>query len=100
VSTKDPELKIQENGKYILEMFPKEYTDLHREIANGLHPKLLPIIALIGPDDLDMKLAHIAAYCEVMLDGDYSLRDRMNLCRILTEKLKLLREAPQGIILS
>lgn len=89
------------NGKFIFEIFPDEYIALNREIATQNHPKLQAIIAQIGVDDLDMKLAQTAAYCEVMLDDVYSLHDRIKLCKILTEKLVLLREpeVTQSIIL-
>ena len=82
------------------EMFPEEYVALNRELASGLHPRLTPILAKTHPDDIDMRIAHTASYCSVMLDGTYTLEDRIKLCHILTEKLVLLRERPPTIILS
>lgn len=89
------------NGKYVFEMFPQEYIDLNKELSTDYHPKLQPILSSVGYEELDMKLAHIASYCEVMLDGDYTLENRIKLCKILLEKLILMRELPktQNIIL-
>lgn len=82
----------------ILEIFPLEYQALNREVATGYHPKLEAILSTVGAEDLDMKLAQIAAYCGVMLDGVYTLDDRRELCAILWEKLQVLRENPHGTI--
>ena len=87
------------NGKYIIETFPTEYLDLNRELATDYHPKLQVILAGVGMDDLDMKLAHIASYCEVMLDGVYDLESRMQLCKVLKEKLVLKRELLDNTII-
>lgn len=88
------------NKKYILEFFPEEYILLQNELNSGLHPKLEPILAMTGPEDIDMKLAHTAAYCGVVLKGDYTLEDRIGLCKLLYEKLQDKRERPPAIILS
>lgn len=84
----------------IHEMFPEEYIRLGRELASGLHPKLEPILTKISVEEIDLKLANIAAYCEVMLDDVYTLEDRCKLCDILTKKLIEKRERPAAIILS
>jgi hypothetical protein len=83
------------NGKVTFELFPQEILELDRELQTEYHPKLA-FLNKFGSDDIDMKLAQIAAYCEVMLDGVYTLENRMQLCKILTEKLILLREYPQA----
>ena len=84
----------------IIEEFPPEWINLNQELCSGLHPKLEPILAACAVDDTDLKLAHIASYCEVMLDGVYTLEERCRLCEILRQKLILKRENPnQGIIL-
>lgn len=84
------------NGRFTFEMFPQEYIDLNKELNTPYHPKLQAILAGYPVDEIDIKLAQISAYCEVMLDGDYRLEDRIQLCRILTEKLVLLREDPEA----
>lgn len=83
----------------IHEIFPDSYIELNKELMTGLHPKLEQIIAGCGIDEIDLKLSHIAAYCEVMLDDVYSLQDRMKLCDVLREKLILKRENPNGILI-
>ena len=90
--TKKKEFKLESNGKYQLEYFPLEYVLLDRELYTQNHPKIQAILAGYPVDEVDIKLAQIAAYCEVMLDGDYTLEARIQLARILTEKLMLLRE--------
>jgi hypothetical protein len=89
------------NGKYRFEMFPEGYIALNRELATGLHPKLEKLLATV-PDanDVDIRLAHIASYCEIMLDATYTLAERDKLCYVLAGRLEALREAPAGIILS
>lgn len=84
----------------IHELFPTEYVELQKELMTGFHPKLESILAAHAVDDIDMKLAQIASYCGIVLDGTYTLEDRIKLCRILRERLILLRENPnKGIIL-
>lgn len=79
----------------IYEFFPDEYLALERELRTDYHPKLVAILGQYPVDEVDIKLAQTAAYCEVILDGDYNLEDRIQLCRILKEKLILKRELPK-----
>jgi hypothetical protein len=88
------------NGKYVFEYFPSEYLELNREICLQPHPKLRELLARHGADEIDIKLAQVAAYCEVVLDDCYDFESRMRLCKILRERLILLREKePNSIIL-
>ncbi len=87
------------DGKHVFELFPVEYVELNVEMAQACHPKLHAAIAAAGAtmqDDVDLKLALIAAYCEVMMDDIYTLEDRIRLCKILKEKLILLREPEES----
>lgn len=93
MSEEEKKLTSWSNGKIVFELFPQEYIDLNAELLTGYHPKL-DFLAMYGMDDVDMKLAQIASYCEVMLDGDYTLENRIQLCKILRERLILLREIP------
>lgn len=79
----------------IHEYFPQEYIDLDKELSSGYHPKL-EFIAGYPADEIDIKLAQIAAYCEVALEDDYTLNDRIKLCGILATKLKEKREYPEA----
>ena len=85
--------------RQILEFFPHEYLVLQKEVFSEYHPRLHSILQQINAEDLDMKLAHIASYCEVVLDGSYTLEDRIKLCVILTEKLMLKREVPEAQVI-
>ena len=86
------------NGKYVFELFPQEYIDLNKELLTPYHPKL-DFIQQYPMDEIDIKLAQIAAYCEVMLDGDYTLENRIKLCKVLTEKLISKREIPGASVI-
>ena len=87
------------NGKIILEFFPEEYIALQRELATGLHPVLETRLSRISVEEIDFKLAAIAQYCDIVLDGEYSLEDRMKLCALLTKKLIDKRVRPTGLII-
>lgn len=92
--------KIQMPDKrMVYEFFPDEWIQLNAELCSGLHPKLEQILSRINVEDIDMKLAHIASYCEVILDGDYTLEERSKLCEILRKKLIEKRERPDKIII-
>lgn len=96
--SQDPKLSKWGNGKIVFELFPKEYLDLDAELRTGYHPDI-EFISNYGADEIDIKLAQIAAYCEVMMDGDYTLADRIGLCKILVEKLILKRKIPGAQII-
>lgn len=80
------------NGKYTFEFFPENYVALNKELYSQNHPKLQAIVSQYPADEVDIKLAQIAAYCEIMLDGAYQVMERDQLCKILLERLILLRE--------
>ena len=82
------------NTKYVFEFFPEEYVALQRELATGYHQPIVSIIQKHLAEDIDVKLAQIASYCEVALDGAYTLEDRIKLCKILRERLILKRIDP------
>lgn len=88
------------NGKYRFEFFPGGYIALNKELATGLHPKLEKLLANHPADETDIKISEIATYCQVVLDGAYSLAERDKLCFILAGRLEVLRELPNaGIVL-
>lgn len=62
----------------IKEEFPPEFLALAREV--NYHPQL----NLNPADDFEIKLAQIAAYCNVLLDGVYTWEDKLEICRRLT----------------
>ena len=86
------QLTYDKRGKYILEYFPEGYIALQRELATGLHPKLEKLLAKHPADEIDIRLAEVATYCQVALEGTYTIEERSNLCAILAGRLELLRE--------
>jgi len=66
-----------------LEYFDQRAIDLNSELMK--HPELMELVS--RHNDPTVKLAHIAAYCEVALDGAYSEEECNVLARILTDKL-------------
>lgn len=69
-----------------LEFFPDSYIALNQELGN--HPDLCELLSKHPPQEFEIRLAEIAAYCEVALDGYYTPADLDKLCDILVRKLK------------
>ena len=83
----------------VIEMFPEGYQALSKELATGLHPKLEKLLAKHPVDEIDVKLAEIAGYVGVLLDGTYTIEERDKLCYILAGRLEVLREFPKPQII-
>lgn len=84
----------------IIEMFPEGYIALNAELATGFHPKLEAMLLRYPVDEVDLKLAHIATYCAIVLNGTYTLEERDKLCHILVGRLTVLREfVPAQVII-
>lgn len=66
-------------------LFPEALITLNRECAE--HPVLMDRLANHPMIEWEVKLAEIANYCEVVLDGDYMPEDIDNICDILYRKL-------------
>jgi hypothetical protein len=77
-----------------LEYFDQRAIDFNSEVMR--HPELMEKLA--RHTDPTMKLAHVAAYCGVILDGAYSEEDCNVLCKVLTDKLIAKRTAPSLIV--
>ena len=69
-----------------LEYFDPRMIALQEELLN--HPRLMELLAKHPPQEMEMRLAEVAAYCEVMLDGYYSREQLAELADVLTRKLK------------
>lgn len=71
-----------------LAYFPESALALQEELQN--HPELVKTLYSAGvmESQLPDKLAIIATYCDVLVDGYYSLDDIIGLCGVLTNKLK------------
>ena len=70
-----------------LEFFSEARLNLQKEIAQDGHEALWPLLAKYQASEFELRLAEIAAYCEVILDGVYSQQELDKLCEILTRKL-------------
>lgn len=81
-------------SKIKLDYFSPERIALARELRN--HPELCKLLANHASDEFEIKLAEIATYCEVILDGQYTQHDLDGLCDLLVRKLK---QKLSGIIL-
>lgn len=87
-------------GQLKIEYFPEGIIALNAELATGLHPRLEKLLANHPANETEIRLAEIASYVGVILDGIYHPEDLNNLGRILAGRLEVLRETPSGIILS
>ena len=82
-------------GKWRFEYFDERRNLLAQEVKN--HPDLAQQLANmqaeqgIDASEFEMRLAAVASYCGVALDGDYLPSDLDKLCGILVEKLKKKR---------
>lgn len=77
-----------------LEFFPESLIALQRELPN--HPVLCERLSRHSPTEFEIRLAEIALYCNVILDGSYSPDDVDGICHVLWKKLK---EKDSGIII-
>lgn len=66
-------------------MFDQEFIDLNGELHK--HPELCAHLANHSTAELEIRLAEIASYCQVILDGEYDGRDLKKLAGILYKKL-------------
>jgi hypothetical protein len=75
-----------------IEMFPEVFIELQREIQH--HESLLISLLQLPKDSpMEMKLGEVAAYCDIVLDGDYTQKDVENLCKVLLKKLAQKRSS-------
>ncbi len=88
----DHDIKTMILGKYTIEMFPEGYILLNKELATGYHPQLERNLNNYPVDEVDIRLATIATYCGVVMDGAYTLESRSELCAILAGRLEMLRD--------
>lgn len=68
-----------------LVLFSEPRIALNREVAN--HPELMELLQKHPANEFEIRLAEIASYCEVILDGVYSQMELDKLCDILYKKL-------------
>jgi hypothetical protein len=81
----------------ILKYFPEEYIQLNREVEH--HPALMTLLQNHPVEEFEIRMAEIATYCQVILDGEYMESDLVKLAKILERRLYNMRPAKTGIIL-
>lgn len=79
-----------------LNFFPEPFIQLNLEIQH--HPILVELLAPHPAHEWEIRLAQIAQYCEVILDGQYMPEEVENLCSILIAKLVSMREDNRGLL--
>lgn len=80
-----------------LNIWPEELIHLNEETKN--HPKLMALLANHPSAEWEVKMAEIALYCSVIVDGDYLPEDMVRLAEILYRKLIELREDNRGLVI-
>lgn len=75
---------------YTLVYFPDSYINLQKEIPN--HPDLVKLLENQPNELFEVRLAEVAAYCGVILDGYYIPKQLEELCEILESHLILKRK--------
>ena len=77
-----------------LVMFPDELQELNEELLH--HPELQELLQQQPGTEFEVRLATIAAYCEVILDDLYSPEDLLKIAKLC--KNKLYQKRNKGII--
>lgn len=77
-----------------LDYFSDARLELQKEVMQ--HPDLMPLLAKHPASEFELRIAEIACYCEIVLDGAYSQQEIDKLCEILTKRLRAKR---MGIII-
>lgn len=81
-------------------MFPDEVIQLNKELATPYHPELVAILHKLPSNvSFQERLGHIAAYCDLVLDGMYSPDDIAGICDELANRLYLKRKAPEAQVI-
>ena len=84
-------------GGLIFEYLPDSLIALQAEMAH--HPRLVLNLQKHLPEDFELRMAEICAYCDIVLDGDYVKEDWNKLADILLGRLKAKREGRQHILI-
>jgi hypothetical protein len=70
-----------------IQMFPEAAIELHKEVSK--HPALLSALSCLGPEStLNERIAIIAAYLGMVLDGYYVEEELEKLFEIILHKLR------------
>ena len=82
-----------------IQQWPEEVIELNRELASGLHFPLEEILNGLGESvSFAERIGHIAAYCDLILDGNYDSDQIIKICEELIKRLKAKRINPNKTI--
>lgn len=79
-----------------INIFPEPFIQLNLEIQH--HPHLQELLSNHPAHEWEIRLAEIACYCEVAVDGDYLPEQIEQLCEILRIKLIARRTDNRGLV--
>lgn len=77
-----------------IKMLPEGIIAVNKELATGYHQKLEHLLERHGVSEWEVRFAHIAAYCSIILDDTYHPEDFDRLGHILAKRLEEMRELP------
>jgi hypothetical protein len=80
---------MSDQGILKIQMFPEELITLNEETAK--HPKLGELLASQPNRDPYILLCEVAAYCGIVLDGEYTYKDVLEICDKLVRQLQSMR---------
>lgn len=84
-------------GKWVhINLFPEPFIQLQAELIH--HPALQEVLQQQPGAEWEIRLAQIAHYCEVILDGNYLPEDIERICEILRIKLIERRKDNRGLV--
>lgn len=83
-------------GKQTVVIFPESFIQLNMESQH--HPKLRMELSLHPADEWVERIAEVAAYCNIVLDGFYTLEQLDTLAQELYKILKSMREGHVHIV--
>lgn len=79
-----------------INIWPDELIQLNMELRH--HPELMQLLSNHPSGEWEIKIAEIALYCEVILDGDYLPEEIKRLAEILRVKLVARRKDNRGLL--
>jgi hypothetical protein len=79
-----------------LNIWPDELINLNMELKH--HPELQERLANHPVNEWEIKIAEIALYCEVVVDGEYLPEEMTKLASILEQRLRLRRKDNRSVL--
>lgn len=82
-----------------IKFLPEGLIALNKELSTGFHPALESLLERHPATEWEVRFAHIAAYCEIILDDIYHQEDFDRLGHILVERLVKKRTLPNAQVI-